>query len=118
MVCSLKKPAWLRASSSNAGVRGLARLPVSDRSCVGRVPKGAAMQQSLAVAITGELVLNALLMAVWRKKPRSTVTLHSDQGRQYTSHERQAFLKNNNLQASMTRRGNCHDNAVAESFFQ
>lgn len=73
---------------------------------------------SLQSRITRELVLNALLMAVWRRKPQSTVTVHSDQGSQYTSHEWQAFLKNNNLQASMSRRGNCHDNAVAESFFQ
>ncbi|HJL53243.1 MAG TPA: IS3 family transposase, partial [Arenicellales bacterium] len=62
--------------------------------------------------------LNALLMAVWRRKPGSLVTVHSDQGSQYTSHDWQAFLDANNLQASMSRRGNCHDNAVAESFFQ
>ena len=68
--------------------------------------------------IKKELVLNALLMAVWRRKPASTVTVHSDQGSQYTSHDWLAFLKDNNLQASMSRRGNCHDNAVAESFFQ
>ncbi len=68
--------------------------------------------------IKKELVLNALLMAVWRREPSSLVTVHSDQGSQYTSHDWQAFLKANNLQASMSRRGNCHDNAVAESFFQ
>ncbi|WP_144216667.1 IS3 family transposase, partial [Shewanella algae] len=43
---------------------------------------------------------------------------HSDQGSQYTSHDWQAFLKAHGLQGSMSRRGNCHDNAVAESFFQ
>jgi putative transposase len=68
--------------------------------------------------IKKELVLNALLMAVWRRKPTSLVTVHSDQGSQYTSHDWQTFLKDNHLQASMSRRGNCHDNAVAESFFQ
>ena len=57
-------------------------------------------------------------MAVWRRKPTSTVTVHSDQGSQYTSHDWQAFLKAHGLQASMSRCGNCHDNAVAESFFQ
>ena len=46
------------------------------------------------------------------------MTLHSDQGCQFTSHEWQDFLKSHNLVASMSRRGNCHDNAVAESFFQ
>lgn len=57
-------------------------------------------------------------MAVWRRKPKSKVTIHSDQGSQFTSHEWQAFLAKHNLEASMSRRGNCHDNAVAESFFQ
>ncbi len=65
-----------------------------------------------------DLVLSALLMAVWRRKPKSTVIIHSDQGSQFTSYEWQKFLKANNLEASMSRRGNCYDNAVAESFFQ
>ena len=64
-----------------------------------------------------ELVIDALLMAVWRKKPKSSVLVHSDQGVQYTSMDWRQFLKENNLEASMSRRGNCHDNAVAESFF-
>ena len=68
--------------------------------------------------IKKELVLDALLMAVWRRKPTSSVTVHTDQGSQYTSHDWQNFLKSQNLQASLSRRGNCHDNAVAESFFQ
>ena len=63
------------------------------------------------------LVLNALLMAVWRRKPKSRVTIHSDQGSQYTSQEWKGFLEDHNLEASMSRRGNCYDNAVAESFF-
>jgi len=73
---------------------------------------------SMHSRIRKELVLNALLMAVWRRKPVKTVTVHSDQGSQYTSHDWQSFLNANNLQASMSRRGNCHDNVVAESFFQ
>lgn len=68
--------------------------------------------------ITKELVLNALLMAVWKRNPKSTVTVHSDQGSQYTSYDWSQFLKAHGLEASMSRRGNCHDNAVAESFFQ
>ena len=68
--------------------------------------------------ITKELALDALLMAIWRRKPTSTVMVHSDQGCQYTSHDWQDFLKAHGLEASMSRRGNCHDNAVAESFFQ
>jgi len=65
-----------------------------------------------------DLVLSALLMAVWRRKPTSKVIIHSDQGSQFTSYEWQKFLKAHNLEASMSRRGNCYDNAVAESFFQ
>jgi len=63
------------------------------------------------------LALNALLMAVWRRKPTSKVIIHSDQGSQFTSHEWREFLTDHNLEASMSRRGNCYDNAVAESFF-
>jgi len=65
-----------------------------------------------------DLVLSALLMAVWRRKPTSKVIVHSDQGSQFTSYEWQSFLDAHNLEASMSRRGNCYDNAVAESFFQ
>lgn len=65
-----------------------------------------------------DLVLQALLAAVWRRKPKKSVMVHSDQGSQFTSYEWGAFLAAHNLQPSMSRRGNCHDNAVAESFFQ
>ena len=68
--------------------------------------------------MTKDIVLNALLMAVWRRNPQRRVLVHSDQGSQYTSHEWQSFLKSHGLEGSMSRRGNCHDNAVAESFFQ
>ena len=65
-----------------------------------------------------DLVMSALLMAIWHRKPTNKVYIHSDQGRQYTSTDWQRFLKDHNLICSMSRRGNCHDNAVAESFFQ
>ena len=68
--------------------------------------------------MTADLALQALLSAVWRRKPKTKVMIHSDQGSQFTSREWQVFLGQHNLQASMSRRGNCHDNAVAESFFQ
>jgi len=66
---------------------------------------------------TTDLVLQALLMAVWRRKPEHRVLIHSDQGSQFTSMDWASFLKHHNLEHSMSRRGNCHDNAVAESFF-
>ena len=64
-----------------------------------------------------ELVLDALLMAVWRRKPRQKVIVHSDQGSQYDSEDWMKFCREHNLEPSMSRRGNCYDNAVAESFF-
>ncbi|MEF0320563.1 IS3 family transposase [Escherichia coli] len=72
---------------------------------------------SMQSRMTKDIVLNALLMAVWRRNPEKQVLVHSDQGSQYTSHEWQSFLKSHGLEGSMSRRGNCHDNAVAESFF-
>lgn len=65
-----------------------------------------------------DLVMKALLMALWRRQPKHEVIVHSDQGSQYTSRDWQKFLKDHRLICSMSRRGNCHDNAVAESFFQ
>jgi len=66
--------------------------------------------------IARELVLDAVLMAVRRRRPRRTV-IHSDQGSQYGSDDWRRFCKTNHLEPSMRRRGNCWDNAVAESFF-
>lgn len=73
---------------------------------------------SMHARMETDLIMNALIMAIWKRKPKSEVIVHSDQGSQYTSYEWQDFLKANNLKGSMSRRGNCHDNAVAESFFQ
>lgn len=67
--------------------------------------------------MTSDLVLQALLAAVWRRKPGPGVMVHSDQGSQFTSSDWQSFLKAHRMVPSMSRRGNCHDNAVAESFF-
>jgi putative transposase len=67
--------------------------------------------------MTTDLVLQALLAAVWKRKPGAGLIVHSDQGCQYTSGEWQSFLKAHRMVPSMSRRWNCHDNAVAESFF-
>lgn len=72
---------------------------------------------SMQPTMKREIVIKAILMAVWRRQPKSNVIVHSDQGSQYTSDDYQAFLKANNLTSSMSRRGHCLDNAVAESFF-
>ena len=74
---------------------------------------GWAMGSSMAT----ELVLDALMMAVWRRRPKAPVMIHSDQGSQFGSDDFNRWCKDNRLVPSMSRRGNCWDNAVAESFF-
>jgi putative transposase len=66
---------------------------------------------------TTDLDLQALLVAVWRDRPKAKVLIHSDQGGQFTSMDWAAFLRAHNLEHSMSRRGTCPDNAVAESVF-
>ena len=72
---------------------------------------------SMQSRMTKEIVLNALLMAVWKHNSQKQVLVHSVLGCQYKSHEWQSFLKSHDLEGSISCRGNCHDNAVAESFF-
>ncbi|MEY7322171.1 IS3 family transposase [Escherichia coli] len=72
---------------------------------------------SMKPTLSRELALDALMMAVWRRKPDGEVIVHSGQGSQYGSDDWQRFCRANNLVPSMSRRGNCWDNAVAESFF-
>lgn len=64
-----------------------------------------------------ELVTDALKMALMRRKVRSPLLLHSDQGSQYAAADYRAVLATNGIECSMSRKGNCWDNAVAESFF-
>jgi putative transposase len=64
-----------------------------------------------------ELVLNALHMAVWRRRPEAGLIFHSDRGSQYCSHAFQKELNINGMISSMSRKGDCWDNSVAESFF-
>ena len=70
-----------------------------------------------AVNPKADLVIDALLMALWRQKPEGIVLIHSDEGVQYTCTDWRRFVSDNNLELNMSRRGNCHDNAAAESFF-
>lgn len=72
---------------------------------------------SMKPTIHRELVLDALMMAIWRRRPKKSVLIHSDQGSQYGSDDWVRFCKDHGLEPSMSRRGNCWDNAVAESFF-
>ena len=72
---------------------------------------------SMGPSMQTRLVLDALTMAVWRRRPKGSVIIHSDQGSQFVSDEFNRWCKDNRFSPSMSRRGNCWDNAVAESFF-
>jgi len=72
---------------------------------------------SINKRMTKQLVKDALLMAIWRRKPSPGLIFHSDRGSQYCSHEFQKLLKRHGIRSSMSRKGDCWDNAVAESFF-
>jgi transposase InsO family protein len=64
-----------------------------------------------------DLVLGALTMAVGQRLPEPGLLQHSDRGTQYTSDGYQRALREHGIECSMSRRGNCWDNAVVESFF-
>jgi len=73
---------------------------------------------SLDKRITQQLTLDALVMAYWRRKPGVGLLHHSDQGSQYACHEYQKRLKAYGMTISMSRKGDCWDNAPAERFFR
>jgi len=72
---------------------------------------------AMAEQMTTALVENALRMALRARQPDALLLHHSDQGSQYTSAAYQSQLVEAKIQTSMSRVGNCYDNAVAESFF-
>lgn len=64
-----------------------------------------------------EIVLDAFNQALWRRNPKPGLILHSDHGIQYASYEFRSLLNRNDVKCSMSRTGNCYDNACLESFF-
>lgn len=72
---------------------------------------------AMSERIDQQLVLDALNMALLQRRVKPGLIHHTDQGRQYSSAAYLAVLKQHGMIASMSRRGNCYDNAVAESFF-
>jgi transposase InsO family protein len=71
----------------------------------------------LSTSLETQLPVAALHMALSRRVPEPGLMHHSDRGCQYTSSEYQALLSERGIEVSMSRKGNCWDNAVAESFF-
>jgi putative transposase len=72
---------------------------------------------SMGERLTRNLVSQSLFMAVAAKRPPKGLIHHSDRGSQYCSHEYRSILERFGLQASMSRKGNCYDNAPMESFW-
>lgn len=72
---------------------------------------------SMSERLERSLVLDALSMAVGRRSPGPGLIHHSDRGSQYASNDYQAALAQHKMLCSMSRKGDCWDNAVAESFF-
>ena len=72
---------------------------------------------AMAPSMPARLVCDALNMAIATRQPPAGLLVHSDQGSQYASEEHSLLLRRHGLTASMSRRGNCWDNAVMERFF-
>jgi len=74
---------------------------------------GLAMDKTIADTLTTQ----AMRQAILRRNPRKGLICHSDRGSQYAGHDFKAILRQNKFLGSMSRKGDCWDNAVAESFF-
>jgi putative transposase len=72
---------------------------------------------SLGTSLATQLPLDALNVAIQRRRPSTGLLFHSDRGSQYTSAAHRTKLAEHGIEVSMSRKGNCWDNAVAESFF-
>lgn len=72
---------------------------------------------SISPRMTATLVCDALTMAIWQRRPKAGLIVHSDRGSQYASLAYRQLLEKHGFVGSMSRKGNCWDNAVAESFF-
>ena len=72
---------------------------------------------SMADHLRAELVNQALSMALYQRQPAAGLIMHMDRGSQYGAESSRQLLRQYEIQPSMSRKGNCWDNAVAESFF-
>jgi transposase InsO family protein len=72
---------------------------------------------SMADNLKADLADNALLMAIWQRKPSKDLVWHTDRGSQYCANSHLQIIQQHRIIQSMSRKGNCWDNAVAESFF-
>ncbi len=107
----------LREVGERIGKNRVAKIMKRNKIRAQRGYKQPGVGWSMKTTLAKEIVLDALLMAVWRRKPKHNVIIHSDQGSQFSSDEWNRFCQTHGLVPSMSRRGNCYDNAAVESFF-
>lgn len=72
---------------------------------------------SMSDRLNRDLVISAMMMAIWQRKPGSELMHHSDRGSQYASDDFQSMLDEHGIECSMSGTGNCYDNAAMESWF-
>ncbi len=72
---------------------------------------------SMGARLTADLAIQALTMALWRRTPEAGLLHHSDRGIQYAATGYQQIMSDHGIECSMSRKGNCWDNACVESFF-
>ena len=85
---------------------------------ISRFPHSLYREQPLFLLMKKQLTLDALAMAYWRRKPPIGLLHHSDRGSQYACNEYQKLLNQYGMVASMSRKGDCWDNAPTERFFR
>lgn len=103
---------WLGDISYIRTAEGFLYLATLEDVCSRRIV-GWAMDDHMATT----LVTRALHMALARRRPAAGLLHHSDRGGQYAAHDYRALLAAHHIEASMSRAGNCYDNAMQESFF-
>jgi transposase InsO family protein len=108
----LPNRAWVGDMTQIATRKGPLHLAAFVDLCTHRVTGWAT-----ATSQTAKLAVTALQAGIEQQKPASGLICHTDQGSQFASAMFRNHLRDNQIRPSMSRKGNCHDNAVAESFF-
>ena len=118
--CEEKRIARLMRQAKLRSVRGYKRprhrVGMPATTAVIDLYSWAVADWSINSTMATEVVLDAMMMAIWRRRPKTPVIIHSGQGSQFGSDDFNRCCKDNQLVPGMSRRGNCWNNAVAESF--
>lgn len=72
---------------------------------------------SMSSRMKAQLVVDALRIGIWQRKPTAGLIMQTDRGSQYASHQYRQLLSAHGIKGSMSRKGDCWINTVAESFF-